>query len=79
MALANPLPFRDFYPELSTMRRSIRASSDHIPPLENGAADEESPARLSSKIDMKQLVSAGKVNASISSLECRLTCRLDVH
>jgi hypothetical protein len=63
MALENPLPprqFRDINGDHNFMRRSIKGSSDRLASLDNGA-DDEGSVRLSSKIDMKQLVSAGKV------------------
>lgn len=60
MALENPLPpkhFRDINGE--TLRRSLRSSSDRI--QDYYGIDDEGSIRASSKIDMKQLVSAGKV------------------
>jgi len=63
MALENPLPprqFRDINGEHNTTRRSIRGSSDRLAFLDNGI-DDEGYMRLASKIEMKQLVSAGKV------------------
>ena len=76
--LENPLPPRHFRDVNNDMRRSLRASSDRMQTLENGF-DEEGSFR-SSKIDMKQLVSGGKVYV-LSSLffKLKLTFGLDEH
>jgi hypothetical protein len=64
MALENPLPPRPIRESRGVgqagLKRYVRSSFDGLNMLENG--QEEGTFRSSSKIDMKQLVSIGKVN-----------------
>jgi hypothetical protein len=82
MALENPLPprqFREINGEQNATRRSIKGSSDRLAFLDNGT-DDEGFGRLSSKIEMKQLVSAGKVRIHSPRNEIITQKRiLDVH
>lgn len=60
MALENPLPPRPFR-EQPNARRSIRASGDGLQFTGDGL-EREDAFRSSTRIDMKQIVSAGKVS-----------------
>lgn len=75
MALENPVRPSAFREQTSDGRRSIRASAD-APQFSGDGVEREDPFRSSTRIDMKQIVSAGKVRALTTSvLTTKCKCR----